>query len=45
MAVYVGVDFHVKSQTVCWVDTADGEIHQRTLDHQHEDVAASGPRR
>jgi len=38
MGVYVGVDFHVKTQTVCWMDTADGEIHQRTLDHQHEDV-------
>ncbi len=38
MPVYVGVDFHVKRQTVCWMDTADGEIHQRTLDHQREDV-------
>lgn len=40
MPVYVGVDFHVNTQTVCWMDTADGEIHQRTLDHQREDVAA-----
>ena len=40
MTVYVGVDFHVKSQTVCWVDTADGEMHERTLDHQGEEVAA-----
>ena len=40
MPVYVGVDFHVKTQTVCWVDTADGEIHQQTLDHQREDIAA-----
>ena len=39
MPVYVGVDFHVKTQTVCWMDTADGEIHQHTLDHQREDVA------
>ncbi|MGH9578723.1 MAG: IS110 family transposase, partial [Terriglobales bacterium] len=39
MAVYVGVDFHVKTQTVCWMDTADGEMHQHTLDHQREDVA------
>ncbi len=38
MPVYVGVDFHVKTQTVCWMDTADGEIRQRTLDHQREDV-------
>ncbi len=40
MPVYVGVDFHVKTQTVCWMDTADGEIHQQTLDHQRQDVAA-----
>lgn len=40
MPVYVGVDFHVKTQSVCWMDTADGEMHQRTLDHQREDVAA-----
>jgi transposase len=40
MPVYVGVDFHVKTQTVCWMDTAAGEIHQRTLAHQREDVAA-----
>ena len=38
MPVYVGVDFHVKTQTVCWMDTADGEIHRQTLDHQREDV-------
>jgi transposase len=40
MPVYVGVDFHVKTQTVCWMDTADGEMHQHRLDHQQEDVAA-----
>jgi transposase len=40
MPVYVGVDFHVKSQTVCWVDTADGEMHERTIDHERGDVAA-----
>ena len=40
MPVYVGVDFHVKTQTLCWLDTTDGEIHQHTLDHQREDVAA-----
>ena len=40
MPVYVGVDFHVHSQTLCWFDTADGEIHQRTLDHEREDIAA-----
>ncbi len=40
MAVYVGVDFHVHSQAVCWCDTADGVISQRTLDHHCHDVAA-----
>ncbi len=38
MSVYLGVDFHARTQTVCWCDTADGQIHQRTLDHQHDDV-------
>ncbi len=40
MPVYLGVDLHVRTQTVCWCDTADGEIHQRTLDHRHDDVRA-----
>lgn len=40
MPVYVGVDFHVKSQTVCWCDSAEGVIHQRTLDHRRDDIAA-----
>ncbi len=38
MGVYIGVDFHVRSQTVSWCDTAEGEIHQRRLDHQRDDV-------
>ena len=38
MSVYLGVDFHARTQTVCWCDTADGLIHQRTLDHQRDDV-------
>ncbi len=40
MTVYIGVDLHVRTQTVCWCDTADGEIHQRTLDHTRDDVPA-----
>jgi hypothetical protein len=40
MAVFLGVDLHVRTQTVCWCDTADGEIHQHTLDHQRDDVRA-----
>lgn len=40
MPVYLGVDLHVRTQTVRWCDTADGVLHQRTLDHQHDDVRA-----
>ena len=40
MPVYLGVDLHVRTQTVSWCDTADGVIHQRTLDHQQDDVRA-----
>ena len=38
MSVYLGVDFHARTQTVCWCDTADGLVHQHTLDHQKDDV-------
>jgi hypothetical protein len=38
MSVYLGVDFHARTQTVCWCDTADGLIRQRTLDHPQDDV-------
>jgi transposase len=38
MSVYLGVDFHARTQTVCWCDQADGLVHQRTLDHQHDDI-------
>src|SRR2546426_322182 len=40
MAVYIGVDLHVRTETVCWMNTADGEIHQHTLDHRRDDVRA-----
>jgi len=40
MPVYLGVDFHSRTQTVCWCDTQDGVIHQRTLDHDRDDVPA-----
>jgi transposase len=36
--VYLGVDFHARTQTVCWCDTENGVIHQRTLDHDRDDV-------
>ncbi len=38
MTVYIGVDLHVRTQTVCWCDTADGEIHEQELDHEKDDV-------
>lgn len=38
MAVYLGVDLHVRTQTVCWCDTADGEIRQRALNHEQDDI-------
>lgn len=38
MGVYIGLDFHARSQTVCWCDTANGEMQQRTLDHERDNV-------
>ena len=40
MGVYLGVDFHARTQTVCWCDTASGAIERRTLDHRSDDVRA-----
>ena len=40
MAVYLGVDLHVRTKTVCWADTADGEEHELTLDHEPDEVRA-----
>lgn len=36
--LYLGVDLHVRTQTVCWMDTADGELHLRVLDHRGDQV-------
>ncbi len=33
MPVYIGVDFHTRTQTVCWCEPGDGEIHEQELDH------------
>jgi transposase len=38
MTVYCGVDFHARVQTVSWLDTQDGEIHQTELNHRTDDV-------
>src|SRR3989442_12232663 len=40
MAVYIGVDLHVRTETVCWMNTADGEIHQHTVDHSRDALRA-----
>jgi len=39
MKVYIGVDFHARQQTVSYLTTEDGEIHQCKLDHQEDDIA------
>jgi hypothetical protein len=38
MSVYLGVDFHARTQTVCWCDISDRLVHQRVLDHQRDEV-------
>jgi transposase len=34
MAIYCGVDFHARQQTICYCEGADGEIHLKELDHK-----------
>lgn len=38
MTVYCGVDFHARVQTVSWMNTEDGEIKQKELNHQSDDI-------
>src|SRR5260370_38512234 len=38
MKVYIGVDLHVRTQTVCWCDTRTGEQQERLLDHERDDL-------
>ena len=35
---YIGVELHVRRQTVCWCSPADGEVQERELDHRRDDV-------
>ena len=37
MTVYIGVDFHARQQTISYLTTEDGEIHQLQLDHGQPD--------
>jgi transposase len=34
MTVYIGVDFHAQQQTISYLTTEDGEIHQLVLQHE-----------
>ncbi len=38
MPVYSGVDFHARKQTVSYLTTEDGEIKQKELTHDREEV-------
>ena len=33
MAVYIGVDFHARAQTISYLTTEEGEIRRLQLDH------------
>ena len=36
MTVYIGVDFHARQQTISYLTTEDGEIHQLVLRHENQ---------
>jgi transposase len=38
MTTYCGVDFHARQQTICYCDSAGGEIRLAELDHERDDV-------
>jgi transposase len=40
MPVYIGVDFHARKQTISYLTTEDGEIHQLELHHEKDDIRA-----
>ena len=40
MTLYCGVDFHSRRQTVCYCNTADGEVKIKDLHHYEDDVRA-----
>src|SRR5689334_2033880 len=40
MTFYIGVDFHARQQTVCYLNTADGELKHTALHHQSDDIHA-----
>jgi transposase len=40
MTLYCGVDFHSRRQTICYCNTADGEVKIKDLHHYEDDVCA-----
>ena len=40
MPVYCGVDFHARVQTISYLTTEDGEVQQKELHHEQDDVRA-----
>jgi hypothetical protein len=38
MTIYCGVDFHARKQTICYCDSADGEVCLSELRHDRDDV-------
>jgi transposase len=38
MTIYCGVDFHARQQTICYCDSAGGEIRLAELDHERDYV-------
>jgi len=34
--IYIGVDFHARQQTICYLTTEGGEIQLHELKHQHK---------
>jgi len=39
MTIYRGIDFHARQQTICYCDTAGGELLFAELDHMRDDVS------
>jgi transposase len=35
--IYIGVDFHARQQTICYLTTEDGEVLLHELKHQHKE--------
>jgi hypothetical protein len=35
--IYIGVDFHARQQTICYLTTEGGEVVSHQLKHQNKD--------